>query len=260
MISAPCSSKLVLQSHLQLELRISYWYFGGVYGLNHNINLLLCIWSFGLKNCSFSSSWISVFKSSLIPKLLIFPSLEQLLGAKHFWLSVQMDFSHSLVSIIGKRLKTNLRCYCHSSIRRKHMFSPLWPQGMVPLGAEFSILRARSNYIFNEAGKCYGFSCQTEVCSHKWRPSVALYGCALCLQGCSAKTHGRSRLHHPDILKQMFLSSLWLIQLPSWISSSSCACLPFPPLGCPGAGGRPAGQGEMWSATPKIARDTSWFS
>lgn len=89
-----------------------------------------------------------------------------------------MDFPHSLVLIIGIWLETNLRCYCYSSIRRKHMFF-LWPQGMVPLCAEFSILQGWSEDIFNEAGKCYGFSCQTGVCSHKWRTSAALFCCGL---------------------------------------------------------------------------------
>lgn len=84
-----------------------------------------------------------------------------------------MDISHNLVLIIGKRLYTNLSCYCHSSIRRKHMFF-LWPQGTVALCAELSILQGSSEDIFTGADKCYGFSYQRDVCSCKWRLPAAL--------------------------------------------------------------------------------------
>lgn len=90
-----------------------------------------------------------------------------------------MGFSHNLVLIIGKRLQTNLSCYCHSSIRRTHMFF-LWPQGTVSLCAELSTLRGSSEDIFNETGKYYWFSYQREVWSHKWRLSAALFLAALC--------------------------------------------------------------------------------
>lgn len=129
------------------------------------------------------------FKSSHTPELWIFSFLKWLLGAKWFWLGVQMDFSHNLVLIIGKRLQTNLSCYCHSSIRRKHM-SFLWPQGTVPLCAELSTLQGGSEDIFNEAGKCYGFSDQRKVCCCKWRLPAALFLPALCAGSAETSTVG----------------------------------------------------------------------
>jgi len=202
-----------LQSCLQLELCISYWYFWWFCGINHDINLLLYVRSFGLKNCSLSSPWIAGFRNSIIPKLLIFSFLKPLLGAKCLWLGVQMGFSHSLVLIIGKRLKTSLKCFCHSSIKRKHMFS-LWPQEMVPLCAKFPVFQGWSEDIFNEVGKCYGFSCQLEVCSQKWRTSAAaLFCCRLRGVPCASKQAQLKSMASPGCAvltagRSMFLSLL----------------------------------------------------
>lgn len=172
-----------------------------------------------------------------------------------------MDFSHNLVLIIGKRLQTNLSCYCHSSIKGKHMLF-LWPQRTLPLCAELSILQGSSEDIFNEAGKCYGFSYQREVCSHNWRlPAALFFACILCRL--SWNLHSSSRLCNSNRSKwaQMFLSSPWLrnLLLPSLMSTSSGDGLPPSAWRCSRDRDKSSWPSSDVACPQKVALDPSWL-
>lgn len=168
-----------------------------------------------------------------------------------------MDFSHNLVLIIGKRLQTNLSCYCHPSLRRKHMLF-LWPQGTVPLCAELSILQGSSEDIFHEAGKCYGFSYQREVCSMSGDSQLPFFACTQFRL--SWNLHGRSRLCNPNSSK-LFLSSPWLrnLLLPCLISTSSGAGLPSSVWGCSRDRERSSWPSSDLACPQKAALDPSWL-
>lgn len=218
-VSAPCSNDLFLQSCLQLEMRISWWFCG----LNHNVNLLLYMHSFGLKKCSFSSYSIADFKNSLTSKLPVFFKItsrcKMLLAQCSDGLFTQPGFN------TGKRLETNLRCSCHPSIRRKHLFF-LWPQGMVSRCVEFAIFQGwREDTLMklvSAMGSLFRVFCASEQAQLK---SMAGPGCAIL---------------NSNKPVQMFLSLLCSSKLlpPSPICSSSWVVLPSPALGCPRGQGK----------------------
>lgn len=121
----------------------------------------------------------------------------------------------------GKRLETNLRCSCHPSIRRKHLFF-LWPQGMVSHCVEFAIFQGWSEDTLMKLVSAMG---------SLFRQSV------LCLWAGSAQIHvgPGCAILNSNKLVQIFLSLLCLskLLLPSPICSSIWVVLPSPVLGCP---------------------------
>lgn len=128
----------------------------------------------------------------------------------------------------GKRLETNLRCSCHPSIRRKHLFF-LWPQGMVSHCVEFAIFQGWSEDTLMKLVSAMG---------SLFRQSV------VCLWAGSAQIHGRSRLCHPQ-QQQAGPDVLVLTLLIQTAASQSnlqfhLGCPAFP---CVGMSQRP-GQGE----------------
>lgn len=229
-ISAPFSSELFCTLVCSWNFISATVNFGVFCGLNCNINLLFYIWSFGLKTCSFSSSWISGFKSSLTPKLLIF--LKITFKCRMFLAGCPDGLSHNLVLIIEKQLQTNLSCCCHSSIRRKHVL-PVTPGSSAPLCS----LQGSSGDIFNEASKYYGFSYQREVCSQKWRLPAALFWLHSVplsrLRWNPQALPSQQQQAGPDVLVLTLVEERTkLLLIPSLISTSSGAALPCPAWGC----------------------------
>lgn len=163
-----------------------------------------------------------------------------------------MAFSHSLVLITGKRLETNLRCSCRSSIRRKHLF--LWPQGTVPRCAEFVIFQGWSEDTLTKLVSAVGSLFRQRFVPVIEEPQLLLFSiftffCRLSGVFCASEQAQLKSMAGPggailniNKLVQAFLSLTDhpKLLLPSPISSSSWVVLPSPALGCP------RGQAKEW--------------